>query len=189
MAPEQAKGRAVDKRADIWAFGVVLYEMLAGTRAFKGDDVSDTLASVLKETPDLGALPASTPLRLKELLARCLEKDPRMRQRDMGDVALELAAIEAQPEAVRSAAARPPRSTFPTAALVAATLALGFAGGWLLHRAPAANAPVRFLVPVPSGGNGGSPQLTPDGRVLVFESNGRLYRRSLDSFDTTVIPG
>ena len=74
MAPEQAKGRAVDRRADIWAFGVVLYEMLTGRRAFEGDDVSEILASVLKTAPDLSALPADVSPSVRRLLRRCLEK-------------------------------------------------------------------------------------------------------------------
>src|SRR6185295_19570659 len=85
MAPEQAKGKSVDKRADIWAFGVVLYEMLTGARAFTGDDVSETLASVLKDTPDFSALPASVPPRLRRLVARCLERDVKQRLRDIGE--------------------------------------------------------------------------------------------------------
>jgi predicted Ser/Thr protein kinase len=79
MAPEQAKGKTVDKRADIWAFGVVLYEMLTGTRAFKGDDVTDIITSVMRDTPDWSALPAATPAAIRTLLRRALEKDPRRR--------------------------------------------------------------------------------------------------------------
>jgi serine/threonine-protein kinase len=93
MAPEQAKGKAVDRRADIWAFGVVLYEMLTGARAFKGDDVSETLASVLKETADFAALPASVPARLRALIGRCLERDVKQRLRDIGEARIELARI------------------------------------------------------------------------------------------------
>ena len=87
MSPEQAKGRAVDKRADIWAFGAVLYEMLSGTRAFKGDDVSDLLVAVLSKDADMRSLPAGTPPSIATLLHRCLERDPRKRLRDIGDAA------------------------------------------------------------------------------------------------------
>src|ERR1700687_4316547 len=87
MAPEQARGKVVDKRADIWSFGVVLYELLTGERLFKGDDISEILAGVIKEKPDLSAVPA----RVKPLLERCLEKDPAKRLRDIGDVELLLA--------------------------------------------------------------------------------------------------
>jgi serine/threonine protein kinase len=90
MAPEQAKGRAVDKRADIWAFGCVLYEMLTGQRAFPGEDVSDTLAAVLKTDPDWNQLPAETPATIRRLLRRCLEKDRRRRLSDIADARLEI---------------------------------------------------------------------------------------------------
>jgi serine/threonine protein kinase len=85
MSPEQAKGRAVDKRSDVWAFGVVLYEMLTGQRLFKGDDVSETLASVLARQPDWMALPAATPPLIRRLLRRCLEKDRTRRLADMAE--------------------------------------------------------------------------------------------------------
>ncbi len=90
MSPEQARGQAVDKRADIWAFGVVLWQMLTGRRLFEGDTVSDTLASVLKEEPDMNALPDSTTSSVRRLLRRCLQKDPRNRLHDMADARLEL---------------------------------------------------------------------------------------------------
>ena len=86
MAPEQAKGKKVDRRADIWAFGVVLFEMLAGERAFKGEDVSDVLAAVLRQDIDWRALPADTPVKVRRVLERCLERDPKQRLRDIGDV-------------------------------------------------------------------------------------------------------
>jgi len=90
MAPEQAKGRAVDRRADVWAFGAVFYEMLSGRRAFEGDDVSEVLASVLKTEPDWSALPANLPAPVLRLLKRCLEKDPKRRLRDIGEGMLQL---------------------------------------------------------------------------------------------------
>ena len=85
MSPEQARGTAVDKRSDIWAFGVILYEMLTGNRLFIGDTISDTLASVLKTEIDFDALPRDTPPRIRSLVKRCLERDPRQRTRDIGD--------------------------------------------------------------------------------------------------------
>jgi serine/threonine-protein kinase len=90
MAPEQAKGKAVDKRADIWAFGVVLYEMLAGRSAFPGETVTDIIAAVVTRDADWTALPAATPASIRRLLARCLEKDPKRRLRDIGDVRFEI---------------------------------------------------------------------------------------------------
>src|SRR5262249_26045327 len=85
MSPEQAKGRAVDKRADIWAFGCMLYEMLAGRRAFGGDTVTDVLAAITRAEPDWKALPKDTPPAIRRLLVRTLEKDPKRRLRDIGE--------------------------------------------------------------------------------------------------------
>ncbi len=90
MSPEQARGRPADKRSDIWAFGAVFYEMLTGKRAFEGDDISYTLANILKSEPDWGALPADTPLSIRRVLRRCLEKDPRRRTHDIADARLDL---------------------------------------------------------------------------------------------------
>ena len=90
MSPEQARGRAVDKRSDIRAFGAVVYEMLTGRRAFDGEDVSDTLANTLKREPDWSALPPDTPAALARVVRRCLVKDSRQRTHDMGDVRIEL---------------------------------------------------------------------------------------------------
>jgi hypothetical protein len=191
MAPEQAKGRVVDRRADIWAFGAVLYEMLAGRRAFKGDDVTEVLASVIKDTPDFGALPPGVSARLKDLLGRCLERDLRKRQRDMGDVLLELAAIQERGSDGEPQETGTRRSRLAMPAIAAGTLALGIGAGWLLPHtaAPHATAPIRLSVTAPVAGLTLWPQVTPDGRVVVFGAGGRLYRRSLDSFDAEVIPG
>ena len=97
MAPEQARGKAVDKRADIWAFGVCLWEALTGKRLFAGEDASITLAAVLKDEPDWRAVSGSVPWRLAELLRRCLERDPRQRLRDIGDARIALQRIAADP--------------------------------------------------------------------------------------------
>jgi len=106
MAPEQAKGKIVDKRADIWAFGVVLYEMLSGRRAFDGAESSEVLASVLKSDPDWSALPSMTPPAVRRLLGRCLERDPARRLRDIGDARWELEHIGVEPAAPNSAVHR-----------------------------------------------------------------------------------
>jgi len=109
MAPEQARGRAVDRRADIWAFGVVLYEMLTGRRAFDGEDSSDIIASVLRSEPEWTAVPASTPARARELLMRCLVKDPRQRLHDIGDARLEIEYIlSGKDQEARTSAVAPP---------------------------------------------------------------------------------
>ena len=104
MAPEQARGKAVDRRADIWAFGVVLYEMLTGRRAFDGEEISDVLAAVLTRDPDLSALPAATPAAMRRLLERCLVKDPKRRLRDIGEARL---ILEGQDAPLSTAARRP----------------------------------------------------------------------------------
>ena len=90
MSPEQARGKPVDKRADIWAFGCVLWEMLIGQRLFTGDTVSDVLAAVLREEPDWKGLPASTPLAVRRLFRRCLQRDPGRRLHDIADARLEI---------------------------------------------------------------------------------------------------
>ena len=94
MSPEQARGLPVDKRTDIWAFGCVLYEMLTGRVTFPGDTVSDSIAKILEREPDWSALPAATPASIRRLLLRCLAKDPKQRLRDIGDVRLEIDAID-----------------------------------------------------------------------------------------------
>ena len=107
MAPEQAKGKAVDKRADIWAFGCVLYEMLTGARAFKGDDVSEILAEVLKTNVDLSALPAATPANVRAVIERCLQREPKLRLRDIGEARIALAAPACAPVAMTANARAP----------------------------------------------------------------------------------
>jgi serine/threonine protein kinase len=109
MAPEQARGKTVDKRADIWAFGLVLYEMLVGRTAFAGDTITDVLAAVLTREPDWTALPATTPASIKRLLVRCLEKDPKRRMRDIGDARLEIEEAIRDPKADPSPVAAAPR--------------------------------------------------------------------------------
>jgi Tol biopolymer transport system component len=191
MSPEQARGRPVDRRADAWAWGCVLYECLTGKRAFPGADISETLAAILKDTPDWSRLPADTPPRIRELLARCLAKDPRERQRDLGDVCLELAAARREGPAPRGpAAARALPGPWAAAALALA-VATGLVAGWWIARVRAPAAPTRRVEIVPPDqGIGviweGEYALSPDGRALVAavsDSAGStaLYVRSLES--------
>ena len=203
MAPEQARGRAADARADIWAFGCVVYEMLAGRRAFDGEGVTETLASVLMGEPDWKALPPATPPGVDRLIRRCLRKDPRQRLHDIADARIELE------EPLPEAAAPAPRPTRPTTAarvLRAAPWALAavllVAAGWQTWRLSRADAaaptPVRFTI-APSGAlefaDAGWPVATvsPDGSrvVLVYAEGGRprLYLRRLDQLEATPIPG
>jgi len=122
MSPEQARGQAVDKRTDIWAFGCVLYEMLTGRAAFKGASVSDTIAAVLGSEPDWDALPRGTPSAIRQLLQRCLEKDPKRRVRDLGDVHFEI-------DDLRSAAATTGRQSSGARRVLAALVALVLLAG------------------------------------------------------------
>jgi serine/threonine-protein kinase len=146
MAPEQARGGAVDKRADIWAFGVLLYEMLAGERLFAGDSVVDTLSAVMRQEIDLDKLPASTPRRIRELLRRCLERQPRNRLHDIADARLDLDEAIAHPGGDRA-----PVTSAPTAAkrarsiwAAASAILLLALGGLVVVRPPwlARSAPV-----------------------------------------------
>ena len=174
MAPEQARGRAVDKRADIWAFGVVLWEMLTGRRLFDEETVSDTLAAVLTKPPDIGALPATTPAAVRHLVARCLERDPKLRLRDLGEARVVLSApLSAEPAG--SPSTQPSRrlwlAAFAGMALAAVTLGPAF---WALRTRPSAAAPVTaFQVPVPPGQqlalvNRPAVSIARDGSVIVF---------------------
>ena len=158
MSPEQAKGRQADKRSDVWAFGAVLYEMLSGQRAFKGDDISDTLAAVLRQDIDWTALPASTPASVRRLIARCLDRDVRRRLRDIGEARIVLddpAALDERRRGDGMAVLAPPRPLWRRAipvvlsAIVAGALA-GTAG--VVPQAAAAPLPVtRFPFTLPEG--------------------------------------
>jgi Flp pilus assembly protein TadD/TolB-like protein len=138
MSPEQARGKAVDKRTDIWAFGCILFEMLSGRRAFTGETATDVLSAILTRDPDWKALPAATPPRLRELLARCLQKDMAHRLRDMGDARMEIERVREEPLApspVRAAGKR-----WLAAGAVLAGLLAAVAIGLRLRSAPAAPA-------------------------------------------------
>jgi len=135
MSPEQARGKSVDKRTDIWAFGCVVYEMLAGRRAFTGETITDVLATILNAEPAWDALPAATPLRVRELLRRCLQKDPNLRLRDIGEarIAIETAASELASGERR--APDLPRSRTPLiAAVAAAAIAVAVLWAWSARR-------------------------------------------------------
>ncbi len=189
MCPEQARGSNVDKRADIWGFGVVLYEMVTGRRLFQGDTVSDTLAAVLKEQPDLDRVP----LKVRRLIRKCLEKDPKKRLRDIGD-AWDL--LDDQPLAASVAAKRGPGWLWPS---VAAIAILALAALAIIHfsEKPLVGELSRFEIPAPPGvtlGNNSDPVLSPDGRKIAFlatRANGHplIWIRSLDSEEARPLAG
>ena len=208
MSPEQARGHAIDKRADIWAFGCVLFEMLTGTRTFGGDNVADSLAFVLTKDPDWTALPPATPDAVRRLLGRCLEKDPTERLRDIGDAILELK------DAWKAAPATPPPARVPAAprrrerlAWGAVALALTALVAYLLVVSRSTSADViRFgVLPPdharfgPSREHGEAPressvEVSPDGGRIAFvghTSDGRQYLwvRALKALGAQPLPG
>ncbi|MGE5243954.1 MAG: protein kinase domain-containing protein [Betaproteobacteria bacterium] len=175
MAPEQARGRPVDRRADIWAFGCILYEMLSGRRPFAGGDLTDVLAAITRDAPDLAALPAATPAPIRTLIGRCLEKDPRERLRDIGEARIVLA------HPARTDAPAPVRrgSIARVAIAVAGVLAGGAAARWLLPRPvePATTmVSLRQLTETP--GAEINPDISPDGRQVLYAA-GREGARNL----------
>ena len=199
MSPEQARGQAVDKRTDIWAFGCVLYEMLAGRAAFSGPTTSDTLVAILDRHPDWTALPDATPAALHRLLRRCLQKEPSLRLRDVGDARLDIddARAEAQGRQVTRRRAR--SLGIPAVAAVACLAALGL---WLRSLPPSSVGPVlRLAMPPPEGGQFGrlgfdrplSLALSPDGRGAVYSATVKgtdaLWLHPLDGTDPRVLPG
>src|SRR5688572_30247550 len=198
MSPEQATGKFVDRRADIWAFGVVLYEMLTGRRAFDGDDMSDLLVAVLTKDVDWGALPADAPASIVALIRRCLTRDPKLRLRDIGEARVTLA----NPGPSGAAVVREtPRVSIGlngmTAAIVLATAALT-ALGVIYLRPPTAATDSRavflpFDAPEAVVSEAGSATISPDGRMIAFSgrgSDGRrvLWVRALDSMEARPLP-
>ena len=191
MPPEQVRGEKVDKRADIWAFGVVLYEMVAGRRPFEGKSASDMMAAVIKEEPDW----SQAPVRLHRLLRWCLEKDPRQRLRDIGDVRRLL--DETAPEITTPSRLRPGLAGWAAAAV----LALAVAPFAVIHfrDRPAETLVSRLSIIPPDGTsfairNWTPPAVSPDGREIVFQavsSDGkyRLWRRPLDSVTAQPLAG
>jgi serine/threonine protein kinase len=170
MAPEQAKAKPVDRRADIWAFGCVLYEMLTGTMAFPGDTTTETLAAIIKEEPDWSRLPAATPMQVRVLLQRCLQKDARKRLRDIGDARISL-------DEILSGAPDP----------------LSVVG----EKTGALSDLIRVEITLPDKlilASTGAFAISPDGRHLAFAGTGsdgslRLWVRSLDSLDARPLYG
>jgi Tol biopolymer transport system component len=200
MSPEQARGKPVDKKADVWSFGVLLWEMLTGLQLFGGDTVTDVIAAVVTREPDLDALPKATPPAVRRLLARCLRKNPRTRLPDIGAARLELQDMRAgvageaeAPAGALEAAASKSGSRARELAWAAAALAMAGVAALLfwqrLNTPRDSRPPAQFVLELPQGlrlPEFGAPALSPDGRQLAFagiSTDGRtqLWLRSLDS--------
>ena len=216
MSPEQARGKTVDKRADVWAFGCVLYEMLVGTRPFDGDDVSQTMARVIERDPDWTALARVAQPGVVQLVRRCLQKDPQARLRDIGDARLELhEAVTAPARSESSSELVRERRPFPRALIAALAVglvlgvAIGIVPGLRSGAAPTAsnrdlrlnaeiNLPSDALLALDSeaadvGFDSTLLDLSPDGRTLVWVGSSgaviRLFARQLDSFEVRALSG
>jgi Tol biopolymer transport system component len=203
MSPEQARGKSVDKRTDIWAFGCVLYEMLTGRQAFQGEDVTDILAAVVRTEPDWQALPATTPQKVRDLLRRCLQKDKTLRMQAAGDIRIEIQEILTAPATAIAATAGPAtkgwreRLAWVTAAMLG-LVAVAFAVGFAL-RAPKPSQPVHLSAEIGADASldtslGPSALLSPDGTRLALVAIGadekrRIYVRALDQLQASALSG
>lgn len=196
MSPEQARGQAVDKRSDIWAFGVVLYQILSGESCFGGDTVTDVLASIVKEQPDWDRVAEPLPPRLRQLLDRMLDKDPRTRLRDIGEarVTLEklIAGDDGQSEPVPTDPPSRPRWPWVAGAAIFAVAAIAVTS--MLTRSSSIDLPLRkFPIAMdhtdPSRAIGFDPQVSPDGRYIVYVSHDQLWLRDLASTEPHPIAG
>jgi serine/threonine protein kinase len=207
MSPEQARGKPLDKRTDVWAFGCVLYEMLTGRRAFKGDDVSDVIASVLARDPDLAELPPATPASIRRLIRRCLQKDLNERLRDIGDARIEIRDALAKTDQDPPVDLAPQKKTRTwertaliwtggvIAAAFALTLGLSVAGAIiaLTKTSPAAPSEMRLEISTPPTPVPGSVAISPDGQTVAFVATvnrqSRLWLRTLQSSEPRPLTG
>ena len=200
MSPEQAKGRPAEKRSDVWAFGCVLYEMLAGQQAFAEEDVSETLAAVLKSEPDWTRIPPDVPQAIRTLIQRCLVKDRRQRVADISAakfVLSELDHIGSPPTLTTATISVAHRSrwrrTLPPAAAAALAAVIVGTGSWILR--PASRPPVvaQFSFPLSEGqslsGTARAVAISPDGTRMVYAANSQLYLRSIGELGAHAIPG
>ncbi len=198
MSPEQAKGKRVDRRTDIWAFGAVVFEMLSGKRAFAGEDVSDTLAAVLRAEPDLDVLPAETPESLLLVLRLCLSKDVTERFQSIGDVRLALKGAFETTTIQQGAVSLPvgwrPSMGTATAAALMLSVITGVAAWSVMYREPTPRPVIRFSLPLPPGetltaAGRHAVALSSDGTRLVYSANDQLYLRAMDQMEATPVRG
>ena len=195
MSPEQARGSPADKRADIWAYGAVLFEMLTGRAPFGGETISDTLASVLKTDPDWRALPPATPPSIRRLLRRCLERDRKRRLPDIGVARLEIDEAAAAPEPASAPPVARGNPRWWIAAVAALSLALAAISAIHFRESPPQPVTVRFQILAQKGALFGNdpPVVSPDGRRIAFidagASRGFVWVRSLDSLESHALPG
>jgi Tol biopolymer transport system component len=194
MSPEQARGREADRRADLWAFGCVLYEMLTGKQVFAGETVTDVIAAVVTKEPDFAALPPDTPSGVRWLLTRCLQKDPRQRFRDAADAALILDSA-ATPGAATATPVKAGRRIWKLLGGAAAGILLLAAGvaAATYFRVPVESRPLLFEIPVANSPIDQSIAISPDGRRLVYTASAGtavgLWVRSLDDLTPKLLPG
>jgi serine/threonine protein kinase/Tol biopolymer transport system component len=205
MSPEQARGKPVDKRTDIWAFGCALYELLTGRQAFRGDTLSDMIAAVLEREPDWQALPPATPAKIRDLLLRCVQKDSQRRLRDMGDARIEIEealSAPATPEptaAANTIRARGQGTLLWGAASFLMVAAIGSLAIWYVKLSPSPQPVSRLTITLPPGqqlaGLDSSPvvALSPNGTHLAYVARQagtqQLYLRAMDSQEATLIQG
>ena len=193
MSPEQAHGRDADRRADIWSFGVVLYEMLTGRMAFTGESISDTLASVLKFEPDWNALPPETPAHIRKLLRQCLKKDRRQRLQAIGDARIALEESDTEPAPQAPPAPRP-RAPWAIVAAVLAMISIALSAALWRATRPEDRPLMQFSVDLGPDALAGfltPPAISPDGTRLVFASQRmrQLSVRQLNQPNATPLPG
>jgi Tol biopolymer transport system component len=196
MSPEQARGKPLDRRTDIWSFGVILFEMLSGRQLFEGQTLSDTMAEVLKSEIDWSELPKETPSSVRQLLERCLDRDPRSRLRDIGEARVVLAnPTESDDSRQADAGATSRGRRFAFLGLAAGLIVGAAITAWLLRasQAPVA-APVtstKTVLEVPLQDRAAAPRaaFSPDGRRLAFVDAGQIWVRDLDRLDARPVPG
>src|SRR5262249_26892634 len=198
MAPEQAKGKPVDRRADIWAFGVLLVEMLTGQMMYTGETVSETLASVIKDQPNLSNLPTDTPPAIRRLLQRCLDKDPQRRLQAIGEARIAIDDAPAEEVAAQQSSAAPVRRGAPWWTLaLAAVIPTAIAGAYLWRATRPVERPLqRFAVDLGPDATTGiqlTAAISPDGKRIVYPVRSLrgtlLATRLLDQTKPTILAG